>query len=195
MRYRVLIVAVGLTLSFQSGYGDELHLKNGDRLTGKVVRLVDGKMLFTSDVAGDTTVALSNVETLNTDGAIEVHLKDGTAFHQKVSRAGAGRFAVEGGEALKTQEFAVADIVSINPPPKPIPKWTGDISAGFASTHGNTKTETISASLNLMKRTENDRTTINADYAKGEQEDKTTGQTETIEDWWRAKGKYDYFVQ
>ena len=115
-------------------------------------------------------------------------------INQKVLSAGAGRFSVEGSGTLPAQEFAVGDIVSINPPPKPIPKWTGDISAGFTSTHGNTKTETVSASLNLMKRTENDRTTINADYAKGEQEDKATGQTETIEDWWRAKGKYDYFV-
>ena len=194
MCYRVWIMGICLVLCVQVGFADELHLKNGDRLTGKIVRLVDGTMLFASDVAGETTVALSNIETLNSEGPHEVHLKDGTALRQKLLSAGPGRFAVEGSEALKAQEFAVDDIVSINPPAKPIPKWTGDISAGLTSTHGNTKTETISASLNLMKRTENDRTTINADYAKGEQEDKTTGQTETIEDWWRAKGKYDYFV-
>jgi len=194
MRYRVLIVATCLVLLVQTGVGDELHLKNGDRLTGKIVRLVDGKLLFKSDVAGDTTVDQSSVERLNSVDAIEVNLKDGTRLNQKVLSAGPGRFAVEGSEALKAQEFAIADIVSINPPAKPIPKWTGDISAGFASTHGNTKTETISASANFLKRTENDRTTINTDYARGEQEDRTTGQTETIEDWWRAKGKYDYFL-
>jgi putative salt-induced outer membrane protein YdiY len=194
MYYRLLAIVTCLMLSIQMASGDELHLMNGDRLTGKVTQLKDGKMLFKSDVAGDTTVDLTNIKTLNTEGPIEVHLKDGTSFNQKVSSAEAGRFAVEGTEAMKAQEFTVADIVSINPPPKPIPKWTGDISAGFTSTHGNTKTETISASLNLMKRTENDRTTINVDYAKGEQEDKDTGETETIEDWWRAKGKYDYFV-
>ena len=194
MRYRVLIIAMCLILSVQASYADELHLKNGDRLTGKIVRLVDGKLLFLSDVAGETTVDQSNIETFNSAGPIEVHFKDGTSIRQKVSSAAAGQFAVEGSEALKAQEFAVDDIVSINPPAKPIPKWTGDISAGLTSTHGNTKTETISASANFMKRTENDRTTINTDYAKGEQEDKDTGQTETIEDWWRAKGKYDYFL-
>jgi putative salt-induced outer membrane protein YdiY len=94
---------------------------------------------------------------------------------------------------MQAQEFAVADIVSINPPIKPLPKWTGSITAGVTSTHGNTKTETISASGNMTKRTEKDRTQISADYAKGEQEDKVTGVDETIEDWWRAKGKYDYF--
>ncbi|MBC8492159.1 MAG: DUF481 domain-containing protein, partial [Chloroflexi bacterium] len=84
-------------------------------------------------------------------------------------------------------------MVSINPPIKPAPKWAGDISAGLTSTHGNTKTETISASANFAKRTDKDRTTISTDYAKGKQEDKITGADETIEDWWRAKGKYDYF--
>lgn len=194
MRYRVLIVATCLVLFVQAGLGDELRLKNGDRLTGKIVQLVDGKLLFKSDVTGETTVALSNIETFNSDDPIEVHLKDGTSFKQKVSSAGAGRFVVEGDETLKAQEFAVGDIVSINPPAKPIPKWTGDVSAGLTLTRGNTRTETVSASLNLMKRTENDRTTINGDYAKGKQDNKTTGQTETIEDWWRLKGRYDYFV-
>jgi putative salt-induced outer membrane protein YdiY len=193
MRYRVLIIAACLVLLVQTGYGDELHLKNGDRLTGKIVQLVGGTLLFKSDVAGDMTVDQSNVEMLSSSDPIEINLKDGTTFNQKVLSAGPGRFTIEGSEALKAQEFAIADILSINPPVKPIPKWTGDISAGLTSTHGNTKTETISASANFMKRTENDRTTINTDYARGEQEDRTTGQTETIEDWWRAKGKYDYF--
>ncbi|MBN2316643.1 MAG: DUF481 domain-containing protein [Sedimentisphaerales bacterium] len=194
MRYRVWIIAACLLLIVQKGYTDELHLKNGDRLTGKVVRMVDGKMLFKSDIAGETTVDLSNIETFNTVDPVEVHLKDGTSFNQKLLSARAGRFSVEGGIDLKAQEFAVGDVVSINPPPKPIPKWTGDISAGLAVTRGNTKTETITASLNLMKRTDNDRTTIGVDYAKGKQVDKDTGEKEVIEDWWRAKGKYDYFV-
>jgi putative salt-induced outer membrane protein YdiY len=186
-------MAACLDLPVRAGFGDELHLMNGDRLTGKIVQLAEGKLLFKSDVAGETTVALSNIETFNTGDPIEVHLKDGTSFNQTVSSAGPGRFSVEGSEALKAQEFALDDIVSINPPVKPVPKWTGDISVGLASTRGNTKTETISASANFMKRMEKDRITINMDYARGEQEDRTTGQTETVEDWWRAKGKYDYF--
>ena len=173
---------------------DEVSFKNGDHLTGKIDHLVDGKLVFKSSVGGDVTANLSDIQTLSSDEAIEVNLKDGTGFKQKVLSAAPGRFSVEGAEALKAQEFAVADIVSINPPITPAPKWTGRVSAGYASTHGNTKTETISASANMTKRTEKDRTQISADYAKGEQEDRTTGMDETIEDWWRAKGKYDYFL-
>ncbi|MHC4507547.1 MAG: DUF481 domain-containing protein [Planctomycetota bacterium] len=193
MRYRMLIGLACLVLFAQSGQADELVLKNGDRLSGKIVHLVDGKLLFKSQVAGDVTVELSNIETFSSDDPITVNLKDKTGFKQKVLSAQPGRFAVEGNETLKAQEFAVDDIVSINPPIKPVPKWTGDISAGITSTHGNTRTEMISANASFAKRTEQDRTTATADYAKGEQEDPDTGETVTIEDWWRAKGKYDYF--
>ncbi|MCP4453186.1 MAG: DUF481 domain-containing protein [Planctomycetes bacterium] len=43
-----------------------------------------------------------------------------------------------------------------------------------------------------IKRTEVDRTTVSADYAKSTQ-DNASGKT-TIEAWWRAKAKYDYFI-
>ncbi len=182
-----------VVLFVTAGYGDELVLTNGDRLTGKIVHLVDGKMLFKSDVAGEVTVELANIRTLSSDEPITVNLQDKTGFNQKLVSADAGRFGVAGSDSLEAQEFAVADIASINPPIKPAPKWTGDVSVGITSTHGNTKTEMISANANATKRTEKDRMTVSADYAKGEQEDPDTGQTVTIEDWWRAKGKYDYF--
>ena len=192
MRYKILIAIFCLGLFVQSGRADEIVLKNGDHLTGKIVQLVDGKMVFKSDFVGEVTVELSNIQTFSSDEPITVNLGDKTGFNQKVLSAGDGRFGVEGGDSLKAQEFTVADIVSINPP---IPKWTGDISVGITSTHGNTKTETISASANAMKRTEQDRMTVSADYAKGEQENPDTGDTVTTEDWWRAKSEYNYFFR
>jgi len=193
MRYRILIVLACLVLLAQISHGDEILLKNGDRISGKIQHLVNGKLAFKADVAGPVTVDLSNIQTLSSDDPIEVNLKDQTGFTQKVSSAEPGKFAIVGSESMKAQEFAVADIVSINPPVKPIPKWTGDIAVGITSTHGNTKTEMISANANFAKRTEKDRTTVSTDYAKGTQKDKDTGQDVTIEDWWRARGKYDYF--
>jgi putative salt-induced outer membrane protein len=190
MRTHILFAIVCLVLLSYPAYADELLLKNNDRLTGKIISLSDGKLLFKLDLDGEVTVALSDIQTLSSKEPVIVNLKDKTTFKQRLVSAAAGRFAVEGSEAMKAQEFAVADIVSINPP---IPKWTGDISVGITSTHGNTKTDTMTASANFLKRTENDRTTISADYAKGEKYDPVTGNTITIEDWWRAKGRYDYF--
>ena len=136
---------------------------------------------------------MSEIQTFSTDEAINVHLKDGNILVQKINNAAAGKFAIEGTETVKAQEFDVAEISAINPPPKPKPKWTGNVSAAVTSTHGNTKTEAYSASANLSKRTEKDRTKLSADYARGEQEDPDTGDKKKTEDWWRTRAKYDYF--
>ena len=193
MRGQILGLSLCLVLCVQSVQADEVIFKNGDRLTGKIEHLTDGKLVFNSKVAGTVTVDISEVQTLSSDVPINVHLTDGTSFTQKVTKAGPNRFAIEGTDAIKAQEFGLAAISSINPPAKPKPKWSGDISAGLTSTHGNTKAETISASANLRKRTEKDRTQVSADYARGRQRDTNTGLMETTENWWRTKGKYDYF--
>lgn len=193
MRGHATVVLLSLAVFASSVGGDELFFKNGDRLTGKIEHLVGGKLVFKSDIAGEVTVDISNIKTFSSDSPIKVCLKDGTVFTRKVLSSDPNRFAIEADETLEAQEFELDALSSINPPSKPPAKWTGDISVGVTSTHGNTKTEMISANANLVKRTEKDRAQVTADYAKGQQEDPDTGETVTIEDWWRAKGKYDYF--
>jgi len=190
-RVSVLVFCLGVVTS--SIWADEIVFKNGDRLTGKIEQVVGGKMVFKSDVAGALTVELSNIQTFDSNTPINVHLSDGTVFSQRILKSGAGQFAIEGDETLKAQEFELATITSINPPERPKEKWSGNVSAGLTSTHGNTRTDAINASVSLGKRTEKDRMQLGADYARGRQEDKDTGEKITTENWWRAKGKYDYF--
>lgn len=190
MRGKMLVLSVFLGVFAQAIQADEIVFINGDRLIGKIDHAQDGKLVFNSDVAGKVTIDTSKIQTFSTDEAIEVHLKDGSVLVRKVVSSKAGKFAIEGTETVKAQDFDLADISSINPPK---PKWTGNVSAALASTHGNTKTEAISASVNLSKRTEKDRTQLSADYARGKQEDPDTGEDKTTENWWRTKAKYDYF--
>ncbi len=193
MHRKILFLLLVMLISAQFGYADEIQFKNGNRLTGKIVSLTDGKLLFKSDIAGDVKIELSNIQTLSSDEPVEVTLKDNTSFRQRLLSAPNGRFSIPGDIAISAQEFAVSDIVSINPPPKPLPKWAGDLSLGITSMHGNTTMNSVTGSANLNKRTEIDRITVSADYAKSTQKNKDTGEKETIENWWRTKEKYDYF--
>jgi len=192
MRCSVLVIICVVVLSGWV-YGDEIVFNNGDKLTGKADHLVDGKMVFKSAVAGTVTVALSDIATFSTDKPIEIHLGDGTVFHRKIVSSEPGQFKIVGDETLTAQDFSVAAIASINPAAKPKDRWTGNLALGITSTHGNTRTDTVTGSVNLNKRTEKDRTTLSADYAKAKQEDPDTGVETTTEDWWRARAKYDYF--
>jgi len=192
--YRTLVsAAICLGLLAAVAQADELYLKNGDRLTGTLVRLTDGKLVFKADAAGEVTVGLADVLTLSTTGPAEVHLKDGTVVNQPIMAAEAGTFAIDTGTALRAQAFQLADLASMNPPPKPPVKWTGSISAGVTATSGNTSTEAVNANISVARRSEKDRTTASANYARGKQEDPDSGEERTTEDWWRAKAQYDYF--
>jgi putative salt-induced outer membrane protein YdiY len=145
-------------------------------------------------VAGEVTVDINNVATFSSGKTIEIHLKDGTILNQAVKNAEKGYFNTVETDILKSQKFALQSVGGINPPAKPKPKWTGDITAAISATRGNTVTDRKDFTINATKRTEKDRTILSFDYNKGKQEDPATGVKETTEDNWLARAKYDYFL-
>ena len=196
MRYVCLsVVLSGLWQCCSPAFGDVMLLTNGDRLTGKIKQLTDGKLVFESDVGGELNVDLSKIRTFSSDAPIEIHFSDGTVIKQAiVSGAAPGRIGIKATQTLAAQEFDLTRITSINPPAKPTPKWHGAVSGGLSLTQGNTSTERENVSVDTSRRSENDRITVKADYALGKQEDPDTGEEKTTEDWWRTRLKYDYFV-
>jgi putative salt-induced outer membrane protein YdiY len=193
--HRLLCFITLSVIVFASSAGaDEVYMNNGDRLSGQIVKMTDGKLVLKSDTAGEVTLPMAEIQGLNNSGPVEIHLKDGAVLNQSIQVSQPGQFAIETGPTLRAQAFRLEDLVSINPPPKPKPKWTGNFSAGITATSGNTSTEAVSASFSAARRSDKDRTTVSADYGKGKQEDPATGTESTTEDWWRAKGQYDYFV-
>jgi hypothetical protein len=52
-------------------------LKNGDRLTGSVVRSHGKTLVVKTDLVGEVTIALADITTLTTDKPLYVALGDG----------------------------------------------------------------------------------------------------------------------
>jgi hypothetical protein len=86
-------------------WADEVRFKNGDRLSGQIVRVTEGKMVFKSAVAGEVTLNMADIQTFSSESPIEIHLKDGTVLHQPVTAAEPNQFAITAGEPLKPQTF------------------------------------------------------------------------------------------
>jgi putative salt-induced outer membrane protein YdiY len=191
-RATILTVLCALACS-TTVFADEVYFKNGDRLSGKIVRLTDDKLVLQSKVVGEVTVNLTDIKTFSSDEPVEVHLKDGTVLHQPVAAAEPNEFTLKTAAPLQPQPFPLADIASINPPPPPKPKWTGSVSGAFSLTTGNTKANSFTGSVSLARRTEQDRTTAGADISNVSQTDPDTGESDTTENWWRLLGQYDYF--
>ena len=191
---RSICAIVLCTLVFSvTSLADEVYFKNGDHLSGQIVRLTDGKLVLKSSVVGEVTVNLADVKTFSSEGPLEIHLKDGTVLHQPIVPAEPNEFAVKPGQPLEAQSFPLANVASINPPPAVKPKWTGSVSGAVSATTGNTETSSIAGSFSLARRTEQDRTTLQGDIARTSQTDPDSGERRTTEDWWRLLGQYDYF--
>ncbi len=193
MRLKVFFLVLGLVSLCPALYADQVLLKNGDRLTGQIVRMTDGKLIFLSPVVGEVTVNLTDIQTFSSNEPVEIHLKDGTVLHQPVAAAEPNEFSLKTTAPLQPQKFPLAAVASINPPPAPKPKWTGSISGSVGLTTGNTEASSISGSVSLARRSEQDRTTADADVAQVNQTDPDTGEGRTTENWWRIRGQYDYF--
>jgi putative salt-induced outer membrane protein YdiY len=164
---------------------DIVVLKNGDRLTGTVKSLADGKLVFTSPAAGDVMIPLAEIQTLTTSAPVEVLTQGGETVKRRITGILGGQLQLEGLPGLNLDQLD-----KINPPPV---KWTGSIHIGASVTSGNTNTRSATAQAEASRRTQDDRITAKAawDY----QEDKVAPG-----DWNLSKRKvqgllqYDYFL-
>jgi len=193
MRAKVLFFVICFAGLSSALYADEVYLKNGDRVTGKIVSVTEGKLVLNSTLSGQLTIALKDVATFSSAEPIEIHLKDGTVLHQPVAAGEPNELALKGAGPQQRQKVPLGQVAAINPPPPAKPKWTGSISGSFGLTTGNTETSTIAASASAARRSERDRITAEGDIAKSRAKDPATGNDRTTEDWWRVRGEYDYF--
>ena len=183
--WTAIVVGIGLSSPL---FGDEVLFKSGDRLTGKVEKVADGKMTFKSNVAGPLVLNMEDIKTFSTDEPIELALADGSLQKQKVAASDEGYVTIAG--TAQPASLPIANIAKINPDK---PRWKGVVGVGATLVRGNTKSDTASVTAEAARRGENDRISFGAGYYFAKQRDNSTRDDSTIADNWFLKGQYDYF--
>jgi len=75
---RKILTITFLTIMFWApALADQITLKNGDRLTGKIVKSEGGKLVIKTQLIGDVSVDLSAVTSITTDEPLYVTLAGG----------------------------------------------------------------------------------------------------------------------
>jgi hypothetical protein len=170
--------------------GDEVLFLNGDRLSGKILKAVSGKLTIKTEGAGDVTVDMSKVKTFSTDAPVAVGVKEQPPVSADVGAGPDRSVQTAPAPGAPPQPVAIADISAINPTP---PAWTGSFSLNGLLTTGNSETEQLGFRGFLSKRWPHDRLTFGAEYYYGRQEDPSTGEKSTTIDYAMALAKYDHF--
>jgi putative salt-induced outer membrane protein len=145
---------------------DRITLKNGDRLTGAIVKK-DGKTLtLKTDSVGTVTLPWDQVIEIQSDAPLNVVLPDGKTV-QATLQTSAGK--VELKETRQTLTLAELGTIRnadeqkayerlLNPPWSRL--WAGTATIGFAGTQGNAQTRTFTVALNAARTTNTDRASL-----------------------------------
>ena len=148
MTYRIALLLLALLALTTDAFADQIVLKNGDRLTGTIVR-ADGKtIVFKSDLVGEVTVALDNVDNVTADRPLYLTLTDGRVVSGLVT-AKNNQFEVKSSNgSVVIERAAIAVVRSADEQkayestlhPGLFEQWTGGANVGFALTRGNSAT-------------------------------------------------------
>jgi putative salt-induced outer membrane protein YdiY len=133
--------------------GDSVTLKNGDHISGKIIKTDGGSVVVKTDYAGEVKIELKSVASLTSDNPLFVAQKNGPTSHGKVAVTN-DTLKVENGPDVK-----VADVSAIRDDateknwerederlhhPHFLDFWVGSVTFGLAEASGNSSTTTVS---------------------------------------------------
>jgi putative salt-induced outer membrane protein YdiY len=170
LKFEVLTLTIVISLS-SFLFADQITLKNGDRLTGSVVKS-DGKTLVLhTDALGDVTIKYTEIQEIKTEQELHVGLKGGkTAVGPVTTTDGKIEIATK---TSGTVEAAPADVTVIRNDAEETAYektlhpgwrqgWTGGANVGFSLARGNSETENLALAFNAARTTLHDKLTMYA---------------------------------
>mgnify|MGYP003572054397 FL=1 len=191
MRISILILAALLlaTLLAAPAVADDIvWLKNGDRITGKILKKDGDNLVVKPKFGGEVKIPLKEIRSFNSDRPLEITLTDGRE-HTGPVEGGADQDVTI--REPDDTEFSFADVTRIKDLQDPAVEpdyWTGRIYASLNIEDGNTQKKTYHVDGLVVGRWEHDRLTLEGAYNYGKENGDLTDQDAF------GQIKYDYFL-
>jgi putative salt-induced outer membrane protein YdiY len=156
------------SLALSSAWADQVVLKNGDRVTGTIVKK-DGKNLTVKSAQfGDVTIPWDQVVSIQSDKPLHVVVPGGKTVQGTLATTD-GKIEIATTDGKLT--FAPADVATIRDDdeqagyerlqhPSWAQLWAGTGSLGFAGASGNAETLTFTTAVTAARNTNTDKTSI-----------------------------------
>ncbi len=151
-----------------TAWADQITLKNGDRVTGSIVKKDGGKITIKTDHFGTITTDWDQVQSVTAEKAVTVVLQDGRTVQGTVVTSGAnlevvtpsGRVSATPAQITAIRDAAEQTAFERLQSPGWGDLWAGAASLGLAGTSGNAKTSTFTVGVNAARVTNTDKTSI-----------------------------------
>ncbi len=167
----VVLTAVLCAISVTNIFADQIILKNGDRLSGKIIKQDDEKIILQTDFAGIITISKTNVtkilaeEVVAKEAIVSEVAKDETAEvkTEKYIKLSYQKEGLKEDEPIADTTVENKDKEAAEPASKSAlgvtEGWDGAGNIGFSFTSGNTRTSTFAAGVRAEKSGENSKWT------------------------------------
>ncbi len=190
MKVIKIVALLSIALS-HTAMADTVILKNGDWITGTVIKKETDQLIFKTKYAGEINILWSEIATLNTDAPVKVVLSDDSMFDATLQKRSLGRVNMVNSGLKMSTELNLQDVTYINPSPALSGQgieWSGYANVGGAVTSGNTDNSQVRADAETIARTKNKRFTVGAYVNRAKAEGENTA--------FNSKGymQYDYFL-
>ena len=129
---------------------DQLIMKNGDVITGKVTKIVDEKIYIDPSYADEYAIDLAEVASIAAEQTFDVELEDGSAMEAQFAGASDGEQTLIVDESRMS--IGIAELAKATEPgAEAVDPWEGSGELGFVNTTGNTETVALNMRLNFVR--------------------------------------------
>ena len=182
----VALFAAGLP---RTADADTIMMKNGDRLTGKVERVRDGKLEIDTPYAGTVAVAADAIASVQTDEDVTIIKKDYSRLIGRVIGGGEG-LQVQTAPGAAVESVPAARVSALLPGRLSERDWriTGRVNVGVTDNGGNTDDRRLNGDAEVVARRDRGRWSLTA---RGNE---ATERHEDTEGNARAGLQYDRFT-
>ena len=189
--FPLLAISVLLTSVANPALADELLMKDGSRLLGKVVKQEDGTLEFETAFAGVIKVQWAEVSELHADEPVTVMLGSEETVSATNIKNTEQEILLETDTDEPDSSIEPGDLAFINPEPWRLGegiRWTGRVNLDLKSQRGNTDKDEFEADAQTELRRKQDRFNLHAQFEKDKDNGIVTDQN------WKLNNKYDRFV-
>lgn len=179
MRKIVMVAAMFLSLGIAGARADQVMLKNGDRLSGAIVKADGKELVLKTDYAGDLTLKWSAVDAFTTAEPIHVALAGGQTVRGTVTgAAGSEEIATEGGgkqsasldtiAAIRndTEETAYEAQQRLLSHPRLVDFWSSYFDTGISLTRGNADNLSVAIQGKAIREAPKNKFTVQGAYVE-----------------------------
>ena len=149
-----LFLAVTAACAFAVTAADVIEFKSGSKLTGKVVRIEGGNIMFDADDVGSVKIAQDKVARMITEKANTIQYND-KSTEQAVVNMSNGVYTASG------RTLDMGKVKAVNPE---VEKWHGSANLSATAARGNTVSEKVTLLADVARRWEKDRFTGDFGY-------------------------------